>query len=103
MVIKIEKRNCMIVLSSQQRKKHIDFSSFDFKLNATRLDLVSCPKILGLNIHCNLNWHEHGKLESVWILMQKFYFTTLILSPINFCLNIWGTCSKFVLTQVYKL
>ena len=118
MVINTKKTNCMIV-STHQRKKHIDFSSFEFSLNATKLDVVNCQKILGLNIDCNLTWHEHVKsvcktvsqlAGTLWRIRtcldyktKILFYNSFILPRIDFCLNIWGACSQYDLNQIYKL
>jgi hypothetical protein len=91
----------------------------EISINNSPLEHVKTYKYLGLNLDCNLNWHEHidrmckkikqrlGVLKRVRKYLDQdtttLLFNAMILPIADYCDTVYGTCGKTLLSKVNRL
>ena len=118
MHLNINKTKCML-LTTAQRLSRMDKKEIDLNINGEKIDNVINHKLLGINIDHYLHWEEqidlvYKKINSKLALLSKIkwyltldtrilYFNAYILPMFDYCVTIWGNCSKQNIQRISKL
>ena len=118
MHLNIHKTKCML-LTTAQRLSRMDKKEIDLYINGEKLDNVINHKLLGINIDHYLHWEEqidlvYKKINSKLALLSEIkwyltldtrilYFNAYILPLFDYCVIIWGNCSKQNIQRISKL
>ena len=106
-----------MIITTQQKRRHLDKQTLDCKLGETDLQSVHCEKILGTLVDENLTWKQHcDKLfkkvnSSIALLrrikqflpmnMRKLFYNSYILPHLDYCCHLWGA-SPFM-NRLYRI
>ena len=118
MILNTQKTKVML-LSTRQKRLHIDESIFVLNYNNTQLQVTTCDKILGINIEQNMQWNDHfqvvcKKMSSyIWLLSRissylnseyrLMFYKAYIVPHLNYCNIIWGNSSNTNVAKITKL
>ena len=110
------KTKCMILSTNYKVKRILDMK---LTLNGSVIERVNCQKILGVYVDETLSWHVHvkdvvKKLNSKLALfrriaffltneMKSLYYNAYILSAMDYCCNVWGSCHKSDLDKIIAI
>ena len=108
-----------MLLSTRQKRLHIDESIFVINYNNTQLQVTTGDKILGINIEQNMQWNDHfqvvcKKMSSyIWLLSRissylsseyrLMFYKAYIVPHLNYCNIIWGNSSNTNVAKITKL
>ncbi len=120
MVLSIQKSVSMLFSTRQKmiRTKQ-ENTLLSIQIEDDLLSMVTKSKLLGVMFDQHLTWeehieHVHNKIASLLFLLKqiksylplearKLFYTSYILPHFDYCCVIWGTCSTYLLNDLYKL
>ena len=121
MVINFEKTKAMLI-TTRQKRDQLEIKSLNIKVNTCcdkYVNIVSCDKLLGVQIDENLSWAEHIKsvtlkmTRNIWLLSQisKYlsishritFYKSFIQPHIDYCNIVWSNCPKTCLAKIERL
>ena len=118
MISSLPKCVSLLIVTSQKLNKYQDVK-LNVNINNVDIPCVSSTKILGVHFDSNLSWKEHvahlrKKISKNLYLLKrikcflplearKLFYDSYILPYFDYCSIIWGTCSKYVMSDLEKI
>ena len=118
MHINVNKTKTMLIATTQ-RQSRLGNPNLDLNVGETSIENVSSHKVLGVHVDKFLQWEVqidqvHNMINSKIILLSKIkkylpteirilYFNAYILPLFDYCITIWGNCSRSNVNRLLKL
>ena len=118
MILSLPKCVSLLIATSQKVNKYQDVK-LNVNINNVDLPCVSSTKLFGFHFDSNLSWKEHvahirKKISKNLYLLKrskgflpldarKLFYDSYILPYFDHCSIIWGTCPKYVMSDLEKI
>ena len=118
MHLNMNKTKCMLITTAQKRSR-LEKKEIDLVLNGNKIENVCKQKLLGVHIDRHLSWddqvdHVYKMINSKLALLSRIkkylnldtrilYFNAYIMPLFDYCITIWGNCSKQNIHRMTKL
>ena len=113
--INVEKTKCMLLTTPQKRASQTS-TDLAVRINNKAVPNSNCEQVLGMYIHCSLDWGEHVSYlckcinyrlcvlrkirKCLSVEARAIYCNSYVLPYLDYCSTIWGNTTEYNLQKL---